>query len=879
MTERYRPLFFTILSLTVVWLIIILLYLPKDFEDVSEQWTASSSPLKIINQEGGGGEEEGATFHSPPPKQQQQQQDESLSNTNNYLNILQEDKQSRHHHVKPPGSLGFMRYFQNKRNKTLLNKIDTLFYEFNPKKFVKDNHLFNETNSIINKEKHDQGTIKLNTISSPLDQFIKDEGNKLFAFNLLVSNRIGLIRPLPDTRNSKCPPRLLATATKSVAITNSDNNAISQSTSLETNNLNAALSSIDSINLNTTSHSSNEPTSKPSSKQNHVIRLKASIVICYYNEAPSALLRTVYTVLKRSPIHLIEEIIVVDDFSDPEYHINTFESFINSKLVKLVRTIKREGLIRARLFGAKLAKGDVLIFLDSHVEANQGWLEPLLEVIQKNTTIIACPMIDLINAETLIYSSSPMVKGGLNWALNFKWDSVPSNKLETYDDFIKPIESPTMAGGLYAIDRLYFYQLGAYDTGMELWGGENVELSLRIWMCGGKIWILPCSRLGHIFRKRRPYGPEPDQPDSLLINTHRTARVWLDEYIDKFYESSPDAKYLVSGDISQRLEIKHKLRCHNFSWFLDNIYPNLKKELENNSIRLNNSAKPKPNLFSHSTRLDKGTWWIYNKSNTFTRKDRLQRQVPHVYREFEGFDASFKGDTKAAHKKFFNSRAGYLPKLISQFQIQSPGSNFCIESKGAFLSKGFARLVLNHCAEIRRNVDGEILIHNSSILDQLWTETELHDYRLGDNQCLDLIKNLPLLRKCHNMGTFQAWSHDDETNDSSIYNSGGLCLGVERVQAGEPIIVTLCDKQNSKRHITTRNTTKLKKRSHKSRNVDKVFPNWLTGSTFRGKRFRDFAIDPLRPIQEWNLMFVNNSMDNHNLRLESNRLSMVSSST
>lgn len=871
MTERYRPLFLTILSLTVVWLIIILLYLPKDFENVSEQWTASSSPLKIFNQDGGrgggrgrgrGGEdedEEGATFHSPP-----KQQDESLSNTNNYLNIFEEDKRSRHHLIKPPRSLGFMRYFQNKRNKTLLNKIDTLFYEFNLKKSIKDNHSFNETNSFLNsitsKEKHDQETIKLNTIGSPLDQYIKDEGNKLFAFNLLVSNRIGLIRPLPDTRNSKCPPRILATATKSVTI--SSDNTILQSTSLETNNLNAL--SIDSINSNT-SHSSN-PTSKltiPLLTRQNVIRLKASIVICYYNEAPSALLRTIYTVLKRSPIHLIEEIIVVDDFSNLEYHINTFESFINSKLVKLVRTTKREGLIRARLFGAKLAKGDVLIFLDSHVEANQGWLEPLLEVIQENTTIIACPMIDLINAETLIYSSSPMVKGGLNWALNFKWDSVPSNKLETYDDFIRPIESPTMAGGLYAINRLYFYQLGAYDTGMELWGGENVEFSLRIWMCGGKIWIIPCSRLGHIFRKRRPYGPEPDQPDSLLINTHRTARVWLDEYIDKFYESSPDAKYLISGDISQRLEIKHKLECRNFSWFLDNIYPNLKKEIENNSILLNNSAKPKPNLFSHSTRLDKGAWWMYNKSNTFTRKDRLQRQVPHVHRELEGFEGNLKGD-KVARRKLFNSRAGYLPKLISQFQIQSSGSDFCIESKGAFLSKGFTRLVLSHCAEIRRNVDGEILIHNSSILDQLWTETELHDYRLGDNQCLDLIKNLPLLRKCHNMGTFQAWSHDGQTNDSSIYNSGGLCLGVERVQAGEPIIVTLCDKQNSKRHITTRNTTKLKKRSHKLRNMDKVFPNWLTGSTLRGKRFRDFAIDPLRPSQEWNLIFVNNSMDNHN---------------
>jgi polypeptide N-acetylgalactosaminyltransferase len=241
-----------------------------------------------------------------------------------------------------------------------------------------------------------------------------------------------------------------------------------------------------------------------------------------------------------------------------------------------MRMEERSGLMRARVKGAELAEGPVLTFLDSHCEVTTGWLQPLLSRIKTNHTHVVSPIIDIINKESMQYTSaSPLVKGGFGNNLHFRWDQMSQREVQTRARIIDPIRTPAIAGGLFAVYKDWFTELGMYDTQMEIWGGENIELSLRVWMCGGVLEIIPCSRVGHIFRSAMPYsfGPGGTYHNTVAKNIRRTVEVWLDEYKPFFYERNPFSNKVEYGDISERLALRGRLQCKPFSWYIKKIYP------------------------------------------------------------------------------------------------------------------------------------------------------------------------------------------------------------------------------------------------------------------------------------------------------------------
>lgn len=93
-------------------------------------------------------------------------------------------------------------------------------------------------------------------------------------------------------------------------------------------------------------------------------------------------------------------------------------------------------------------------------------------------------------------------------------------------------------------------------------------------MCGGTIEILTCSKVGHVFRDTMPYMTGRGTAEK---NIKRIVEVWLDDYKSFVYSmKSQSFLALDAGDVVERQELRKRLQCNSFSWYLQNVIPELR---------------------------------------------------------------------------------------------------------------------------------------------------------------------------------------------------------------------------------------------------------------------------------------------------------------
>ena len=209
-----------------------------------------------------------------------------------------------------------------------------------------------------------------------------------------------------------------------------------------------------------------------------------SVILPCANEMMFAV-NTVRSLGQLTPKDVLQEVIVVDDGSTPpleEYFKEHGADVLEKYPVKFIRHETFTGLINAKKQGGDKATGDVLTFLDCHVlprdyGEGKSWSDGIMSRIAGNYKRIVVPSITHLDHTTWTEVGRPpgIAKCYLSFDVDFLW-------LHSEDDFV-----PIMSGGLLAMSRRWWVETGGYDASMIGWGGENIDQSLRAWLCGGEI--------------------------------------------------------------------------------------------------------------------------------------------------------------------------------------------------------------------------------------------------------------------------------------------------------------------------------------------------------------------------------------------------------
>jgi GT2 family glycosyltransferase len=287
-----------------------------------------------------------------------------------------------------------------------------------------------------------------------------------------------------------------------------------------------------------------------------------SIIIVSHNEE-HYLQRTIDSFLRYLPPRA--EIIVVDDHSTDgscDFLSATGQKYHH---VICVRPPLRLGVSRARNFGAAHASGDVLIFSDAHVEVSAGWAGPLLNKLTDQAVGAVAPAIGILDS----------TGGARGYGMTFSADNLEVEWLGSAKG--DPFPVPLLCGCFLAIRTDVFRIINGFDSGMEIYGSEDLELSLHLWLRGFECCIVPEVVIAHRFTSGFKYSIEWEP----LYNVLRMGAVHLG--IERFSRListkandhciSPAWERLVSSDVWIRRSEIQRLRHYDDEWYFDKFAP------------------------------------------------------------------------------------------------------------------------------------------------------------------------------------------------------------------------------------------------------------------------------------------------------------------
>ena len=270
---------------------------------------------------------------------------------------------------------------------------------------------------------------------------------------------------------------------------------------------------------------------------------------------------------------LVGQLIIVDDGSTIDEVTKEAESFFNSYPISvlLLRNENHRGIAGVLQKALKRSFYDAIVFIDTTVVCNRGWLPPLLQQLTTDPNSIAVPHFDKVTLHPIYYIPiNENYVATLNWNLNTVF------KIRKSNDKI----SPGLKPDLFAFRKSMLKSIGLIDWDFMLGGGEVAELAMRAWACGKSIKLVECSRVGAMGFER-PFKITSGN------NLKQFVGVWFDEKSYKPYASLQTSDTQRASIEERKKYIFEDLKCKSADWYFTSIAKkNIK--IRRNAIKVGN---------------------------------------------------------------------------------------------------------------------------------------------------------------------------------------------------------------------------------------------------------------------------------------------------
>jgi GT2 family glycosyltransferase len=221
----------------------------------------------------------------------------------------------------------------------------------------------------------------------------------------------------------------------------------------------------------------------------------------------------------------------------------------------------------ARNLGGRAATGDIVVFSDAHILAPEHWWEPLTEALDQTFVGAVSPVISVMGCE-----------GNKGYGMRWKGPDFGIEWLTPQTERPHPVG--LVPGAFLAMRSEVFRATGGFDEGMILWGMEDSELSLRFWLLGYELRVVPGVEVAHLFRRSHPYTVgwayvihNMLRLAYLHFKTERIERVI--ESLKRYRDFSRAMSLLSNSDVRKRREFLGVRCSYNDDWFFERFPMNL----------------------------------------------------------------------------------------------------------------------------------------------------------------------------------------------------------------------------------------------------------------------------------------------------------------